>query len=126
MKKLIVAVLFCLFSQSVQAAGSEEKFKEIFTAAGYSTILGAAIGAAVIAFRTDPEDNLRLIAMGASVGFFVGLGIGSYFALEPMWAQTNVEKEFFLTENNRPILLKPLFLNAKLAGIGLQVDMFKF
>lgn len=126
MRKFIASILIILFSNVSFASQSEEKFKEIFTAAGYSTILGAAIGAAMLAFRSDPEDNLRFIALGASLGFFVGLGIGSYFALEPIWAQNDIKKEFYLSQNTRPIVIKPMFLGEKFVGIGAQIAFLKF
>ncbi len=126
MRNFVAILMIVAGSSNLFGTQSEERFKEIFTAAGYSTVLGAAVGAAVISFRTNPEDNLRLIAMGASFGFFIGLGIGSYFALEPMWAKENIKNEFYLSEDSKSIILKPIFLESKFDGAAVQVNFLKF
>jgi hypothetical protein len=62
---------------------TEEKFQDLFVTAGYCTGYGAAIGAAILAFNEHPADNLRFVAMGASLGFIGGTLLGSYIVFSP-------------------------------------------
>ena len=41
-------------------------------------VAGALLGAASLALTESPGDNLRNIAMGASIGLYLGIGIGVY------------------------------------------------
>ena len=68
-----------------QVVTTEEKFQDLFVTAGYGTAFGAAFGAALLSFQTKPEQNLRFIAIGASVGFIAGSFLGSYIVFSPVF-----------------------------------------
>lgn len=68
---------------AVAGSNTEEKFQDLFVTAGYCTGYGAAIGAAILAFNEHPADNLRFVAMGASMGFIGGTLLGSYIVFSP-------------------------------------------
>ena len=87
-KRFILANLCLLLSFRLHAAdtGSQvtsNRFQHIFTTAAYSAALGGAIGTAVLAFTPKPADNLRFIAIGASIGFMSGILLGGYLAFVP-------------------------------------------
>jgi len=64
----------------------EQKYQDVFVSAGYATALGAAVGAALLAFKEDPSEHLRYVAIGASVGFFAGTTFGTYLAVAPAFS----------------------------------------
>ncbi len=65
---------------------TEERFQDLFLTAGYCTAFGAALGTAMLAFTTNPTENLRFVAVGASLGFIGGSALGSYIILSPLLA----------------------------------------
>lgn len=87
-KCFVLAILCFFLSLRVQGADTKSqvtanRFQHIFTTAAYSAALGGAIGTAVLAFTPNPADNLRFIAIGASVGFMSGILLGGYLAFVP-------------------------------------------
>ncbi len=60
---------------------TDEKFETVFTSAGYSTALGAGVGAALLAFTANPKEKFHYITTGASVGFLGGAALGGYLVL---------------------------------------------
>lgn len=70
----------------------EHKYQEVFVSAGYATALGAAVGAALLSFKDDPSNNLRYVAIGASVGFFAGTAFGTYLVVAPSFAMKDDDK----------------------------------
>jgi hypothetical protein len=70
-------------SRLSNAQSTEDQFKDLFITAGYATAFGAALGAATLSFKSNPESHLRFIAVGASLGFFGGSVLGTYVAFSP-------------------------------------------
>jgi hypothetical protein len=68
-----------------QMVSTEERFQDLFVTAGYGTAFGAAFGAALLSFQAKPDQNLRFVAIGASVGFISGSLIGSYVIFSPVF-----------------------------------------
>jgi len=81
---LLSVLVLAPFAATVQAQSSEEKFQDIFITAGYATAFGAALGAASLSFFAEPASHLRLIAIGASLGFIGGSILGSYVVFAPV------------------------------------------
>ncbi|MEN9833821.1 MAG: hypothetical protein RL011_14 [Pseudomonadota bacterium] len=88
---LSLALSGSLVATSARAAGmsgtqmgTEERFQDLFLTAGYCTAFGAALGTAMLAFTTNPTENLRFVAVGASLGFIGGSALGSYIILSPL------------------------------------------
>ena len=50
----------------------ETGFQDMLVTSGYSTAFGAALGTAVMGLTSAPTNNLRYVAVGASLGFIVG------------------------------------------------------
>jgi hypothetical protein len=70
-----------------QMVSTEERFQDLFVTAGYGTAFGAAFGAALLSFQAQPSQNLRFVAIGASVGFIGGSLIGSYVIFTPVFSE---------------------------------------
>ena len=90
------------FATAAQAGPTslEDKFQEIFVTAGYSTAMGAALGAALLSFQDNPSAHLRYVAVGASVGFIGGTALGTFFAVSP-------SVRFSDNEQPQPIVASP-------------------
>ncbi len=51
----------------------ESDFREVFASAGWSALFGASVGLALLPFLpTAPQENVRFVAGGASLGFAAG------------------------------------------------------
>lgn len=71
---LFVLILFSgLFAR---AEASQEK--EFIMSCTYGVLAGTLVGAASLAFISNPGDHLQTVARGASLGLYVGIGLGIY------------------------------------------------
>ncbi len=75
-----------------QMVSTEERFQDLFVTAGYGTAFGAAFGAALLSFQAKPDQNLRFVAIGASVGFIAGSLIGSYVIFTPVFSEAQTSQ----------------------------------
>jgi hypothetical protein len=66
-----------------KASAIKDDFNALFVTAGYSTLLGAALGTATLAFTPHPKENTRYIGLGAAGGFIFGTLLGTYFVFSP-------------------------------------------
>ena len=114
--KLTLSLMVCgiLFMSSGQALAqsTEERFRDLFVTAGYATAFGAALGAATLSFKTNPENHLRFIAVGASLGFIGGSVLGSYVVFSPMFSFNDSNSESGPPQwlaTKRPITIIPSF-----------------
>ena len=73
-----LVVFFVLMSGSAQAQDPE--LEDIFMDGLYGGLAGALVGAAALAFTSEPKDHLNSIAIGAGVGVIVGTAYGIYSA----------------------------------------------
>ncbi len=101
-----------------QVISTEEKFQDLFVSAGYGTVYGAALGAALLSFQTKPENNLKLVALGASIGFISGSLLGSYIIISPVLETENIES----VRSNR--LAQSNF--TEITGIKGSITLFSF
>ncbi len=115
---------------SSQIISTEERFQDLFVTAGYGTAFGAAFGAALLSFQPKPEDNLRYVAVGASVGFIAGSLLGSYVIFSPVFTASQESKPSDLSRYQRaPIILRPTFNTReayKLSQIEGQLTLLRF
>ena len=135
---LILSLIICgivfINSGPALAQSTEERFRDLFVTAGYATAFGAALGAATLSFKTNPENHLRFIAVGASLGFIGGSALGSYVVFSPIFSYN--EPKYGPTEtqwaNSRaPVTLSPSFEikrggQVNLSGINSQWTLAKF
>ena len=84
-KLFILLSLITASSSYSQVVTTEQRFQDLFVTAGYGTAFGAAMGAAVLSFQNQPEENLRFVAIGASIGFITGSIFGSYVVFSPVF-----------------------------------------
>lgn len=115
-----------------QVVSTEERFQDLFVTAGYGTAFGAAFGAALLSFTAKPQENLRFIALGASVGFIGGSLLGSYVVFTPAFVSDNSGNQPFTeleTDSSSDIRLVPSFSPTrqyKLAHVESQWTIARF
>lgn len=95
LKRVCIGLMLgaCASKSMASTMTLEQKYQEVFVSAGYATAMGAAVGAAALAFQEKPSEHLRYIAVGASVGFFAGTLFGGYVAIAPAFASNAVEDQ---------------------------------
>ncbi len=75
----ILAFAVSICSWTARSYTMEDRFQSLMITTGYSTILGAACGLAFLGLtKQNPQKNWQDISMGASIGFFTGIGYGVY------------------------------------------------
>ncbi|MFW7377882.1 MAG: hypothetical protein ACOH5I_03620 [Oligoflexus sp.] len=106
------AILTSIFSPSLyaQSFSTQERFQDMFVTAGYGTAFGAAMGAALLSFQDEPDQSLRYVAVGASLGFIGGSLLGSYIVFSPVF-QVEQEREsqlpLALHQSNADFVFRP-------------------
>jgi hypothetical protein len=86
---LMLMGLFQQLTSIAFAQSTEERFQDVFITAGYATAFGAALGAASLSFYEHPEEHMKDVAVGASLGFIGGTLLGTYVVLTPVLAETD-------------------------------------
>lgn len=84
-KVFILSMVLILPSRQSFSADVDPRLMVVGSLALYGTIGGALLGAASLAYNTKP----RAIAMGASIGLYVGLLFGGYIVLSHHYIQTH-------------------------------------
>ncbi len=54
--------------------------REILLTSTYGVLAGAIVGLASIAFYSSPASHLQNVAIGASIGLYMGIALGAYVA----------------------------------------------
>jgi len=99
-----VLSLGLMFSHSRPARAGAAR--EILLTSTYGVLAGALVGLASIAFTAgNPTGNLRNIAIGGSVGLYVGIGLGLYVAYGISLDEgKDGEEELLPGEENKDVL----------------------
>lgn len=125
----LITVLGHSHSAAAASMTLEQKYQDVFVSAGYSTALGAAVGGALLAFKEEPSEHLRYIAIGASIGFFAGTAFGTYMVVAPSFAasgDTDVEPSLNYAASGakeRQLVVEPIINSKSWTLSGLQAGM---
>ena len=115
-----------------------KRMHDMLVTAGYTTIIGAALGGAWLVFTDKPSQKLIYIARGAAVGFVGGIGIGAAVSFAPLfWGDINEYGESTSTSSRfdylpdpnligSRVVLSPIFSKEGLAHIAAQATLMKF
>jgi len=87
--------------------------RTFLVACGYGTAIGAAVGAASLAFTDDPGSKLNNIAKGASLGLYTGIGVGLYLNSQP-----NYQEDVTFVPVVSPVFQKGQVVGAEINMIG--------
>lgn len=72
----VTLVATLLVSIATPARAADSPLGDVFTDMAYGALIGAALGAATLAFTDKPSDHLDYLAVGAAIGAFAGTGYG--------------------------------------------------
>ena len=86
LKHLLIIFFFLSLPTTAMAKVEVDprKMHDLLVIASYSTALGAAVGAAMLAFTEKPSKNFSYLYRGAAIGFLSGAVIGSYVVFSPL------------------------------------------
>jgi hypothetical protein len=77
--RFLGAVIFCLsFLSPTFAAGKPEARKVYLLTSTYGVLVGTLTGIASLAFYDEPGEHKKNIAIGASLGLYTGVLLGTY------------------------------------------------
>lgn len=80
MKKLVlIGTILAVLSTSTMSF-AETKSSIVLKGTGYGALVGALVGASLVALSSDPGDNLQYLYQGAAVGALAGTAYGFYEA----------------------------------------------
>ncbi len=117
---LVTFLCFGMWSPKAAAVGAqqqvatEERFQDLFVTAGYCTAFGAALGTAFLAFTANPSENLRFVAVGASLGFIGGSALGSYIIFSPLMSVEGPSRYSGTLASEAPLPAKGLVIRPTL------------
>ncbi len=101
------------FSPEAEAAGPTSNTRVFVLTATYGVMAGTLTGLASLAFYRNPGSHLRNVAMGASIGLYLGIFLGAYILQFPPGAPTKAELDLSqsswqpiiaMTETGDPLL----------------------
>ena len=118
-KLFILLSLITASSSYSQVVTTEQRFQDLFVTAGYGTAFGAAMGAAVLSFQNQPEENLRFVAIGASIGFITGSIFGSYVVFSPVFQNRQASVVSPMLPHKSRFAIGPVLSSTDLSMTGL-------
>ena len=126
----ILFISLIVFSRSAQAQINPEK--EFIMSCTYGVLAGTLVGAALLAFEDDPGENLQHVARGASLGLYMGIGLGIYTAyILPKQIQkeeNQILEDGIGSRKFEPprFFVMPVIADGKVDGVGAIVNLARF
>ena len=74
----ISACLVLIFGLLLPRPSQADPAREFLLSCTYGVLAGTLVGAAALAFTSNPGDNLNMVARGASLGLYAGIFLGFY------------------------------------------------
>lgn len=104
--------------------------KEFVMSCTYGVLAGTLVGAASLAFVDNPGDNLQTVARGASLGLYMGIGLGYYTAyILPKQLEKQEDKilEGESDESSMPsFMVFPIASEKGIDGVGGFIQFARF
>ncbi len=107
-------------------ARAENPTREFVMSCTYGVLAGTLVGAASLAFTSQPSKNMHRVARGASLGLYTGILLGLYVVyLVPSGEEGDDATVAWL--NASPVTVSPLFLDSNdLDGVQVDWTVWKF
>ncbi|MBX3019439.1 MAG: hypothetical protein KF767_16250 [Bdellovibrionaceae bacterium] len=77
------ALLTLIASVCLTTPAFASPMRTFLVSCAYGAGAGAVVGLTSLAFSDKPSENLSTVARGASLGLYVGIGVGLYLANQP-------------------------------------------
>ncbi|MBC86921.1 MAG: hypothetical protein CL677_07050 [Bdellovibrionaceae bacterium] len=127
MRKTSLTFLMIFMFAAPQAFANPTK--DFIRACTYGVLTGTLVGAASLAFEDQPGENLQQVARGASLGLYLGIGLGLYI-LYGVSDETPEEELLNEIEGDigyrSPLYIYPIISNNKVDGFAAQVNIATF
>lgn len=91
----------------------------------YGTAGGALLGLASLVFTEDPSGKFNMVARGASLGLYFGIGLGFYLNYSAS-LKNDPMNEAYRREQAPPLVLVPIIRDKKLDGAGVMVNLVSY
>jgi hypothetical protein len=104
---------------------SDNTTREFIMACTYGVLAGALVGAASLAFTSQPGENLGRVARGASIGLYTGILLGLYVVYIVPGLEENPDEEPVARLDRIPLRILPTFSGGphdELRLDGVQAD----
>lgn len=75
-RSIAFTIVLCLSVLFQTQASHANQARSFIRACTFGVLTGALVGTAMLAFEDQPGENLQQIARGASLGLYVGIGLG--------------------------------------------------
>ncbi len=123
-------ILGLVFPQLVHAAApndsAENTGREFLMSCTYGVLAGTLVGAASLAFTKKPNENMGIVARGASLGLYTGILLGIYVVYIVPAMESNPEEEPVAMLARYPILFPRLSDTGKLDGVQADWTVLRF
>src|SRR5665213_2784626 len=116
-----VFVLSLILLMSLQAR-AENETREFVMSCTYGVMAGTLVGAASLAFTSQPSDNLNRVARGASIGLYAGILLGLYVVYIVPGLEAQPDEEPVARLDRIPFMVSPLFKSGYRQLDGMQAD----
>ena len=131
----IVAYLVLVVAMLVPRQSQADPAREFLLSCTYGVLAGTLVGAAGLAFTSNPGDNLNMVARGASLGLYAGIFLGFYIVYgvpngneeddAAAAAAAGVTMNFHMMKPPR-LQVMPLISQRGLEGAAAQYEVLRF
>ncbi len=130
MRRLILGLVGLTFVAtlltSAQPVRADNPTREFVMSCTYGVLAGTLVGAASLAFTSQPGKNMSRVARGASIGLYTGILLGLYVVYVVPGMEGEEEDPIARIEN-MPVLVSPLFTqNSNLDGFKADWTVLRF
>ena len=108
-----------------QASTQDNSSHEFLMSCTYGVLAGTLVGAASLAFTSQPGQNLNIVARGASLGLYAGILSGLYVVYIVPSLEGGPEEEPIAKLDRLPFMLSPILHDGRTLA-GLQADWTVF
>src|SRR6266404_3452918 len=124
MRSVLAVLIFASSLASAQAPPPpENQTREFVMSCTYGVMAGTLVGAASLAFTSQPSENLGRVARGASIGLYAGIALGLYVVyIVPGLEEGAVEEDPAVRLDKLPFRLTPTFAKAPARSSGERID----
>ena len=137
-RKIILALLLfaTLHTSTIYAGAGVRRVRSMLLTAAYSTVIGAGVGLAVVAFTDKPSQNTHYIYRSAAVGLLAGVLVGAAISFAPLFfedaefsATTPAQRLDYLPDpqlTGSKMVISPIFRGTKLVEVAARVSLLQF
>lgn len=120
----IVVLILLLGMTSFTFEAKADKMRTFLVSSGFGTVIGAGVGLVSLAFADNPSGRINNVARGASLGLYVGMGVGFY--LNGQSEKSSYDSEYGLTETSSFYVTAQLSPENKVTGGNLHWMALQF